>query len=511
MSSMRSAVLLALAPGALGATFADSTHVVLEGCFYEEHDYRGDDLPGPITGVLDYKSCQSLCQQNADCFYFNYFASTQECHLDGKDSIFEDNVEHSICGPKYCPRVPSGCTEVPSEGFPGNTADETEAMFPSHRQPEKLECWPRTPDNKSFEACPKTTVLETTESGWPGKCEGLELVETAENETCESKCLQTVRCSVYAVVNNEQRACYFGEGVNCYQPHSFPGNVVSKRIMHGEVRVIAKFSHVQVFGLQRAFGPYYFINQWDAVEACRNDCYSNLECEYWQYSKTAGCYVENSIMKLGPSQSTMVQYPLTRQAWTASTNPAHNVIAGEYIQHLCPGKAYVPADFSMSFVPQHLQYGPKANAQAARAIKRYNELYPNVGAAPPAAVLNAYANAAWPVDQAAPTLVPEPVVYATTLAPVSTSVLVSLVVPMQTFGAMYDASVPKAAPPASWRHAAAGRLILAAGALVAAGAAMAAITAWVARRERSAVAVAAFTRTPREDEVEVTLLNSGGV
>merc|ERR1711862_1058834 len=65
---------------------------------------------------------------------------------------------------------------------------------------------------------------------------------------------------------------------------------------------------------------------------------------------------------------------------------APNFIAGEYIQHLCPGWNHVPADFSASYVPDHLQYGPKGeNDWEVQALEHYHDQYPNVQGAPPAA------------------------------------------------------------------------------------------------------------------------------
>lgn len=59
---------------------------------------------------------------------------------------------------------------------------------------------------------------------------------------------------------------------------------------------------------------------------CRNWCYSNIDCQYWQYSKE-GCFVEDNLFR--------AEYPLTVPSGaTYVTNNEFQL--GEYIQHYCP-------------------------------------------------------------------------------------------------------------------------------------------------------------------------------
>jgi hypothetical protein len=155
--------------------------------------------------------------------------------------------------------------------------------------------------------------------------------------------------------------------------------------MHGEVRVIANITNAQVFGLTQQFDQNYFVNQSTyAVDACRNACYSNIECAYWQYSKTSGCWTESPDLSINPRNAQMVPYPVTYAAWTSQTPEAPNFIAGEYIQHVCPGFNHIPANFSLPFVPDHLQYGPRgAHDPVEQAMLRYRKEFPNARPAPP--------------------------------------------------------------------------------------------------------------------------------
>lgn len=80
----------------------------------------------------------------------------------------------------------------------------------------------------------------------------------------------------------------------------------------------------------------------------------------------------------------MVPYPVTWAAWTSQTKEAPNFIAGEYIQHVCPGFNHIPANFSLSFVPDFLQYGPRGvNDPVQMAMEKYRREFPNAMPAPP--------------------------------------------------------------------------------------------------------------------------------
>lgn len=52
-------------------------------------------------------------------------------------------------------------------------------------------------------------------------------------------------------------------------------------------------------------------------------CYSNIACQYWQFSQTEGCLVDAPMLS-----KTFVPYPLTTAALSSGTSEAHNIIAG---------------------------------------------------------------------------------------------------------------------------------------------------------------------------------------
>ena len=66
-------------------------------------------------------------------------------------------------------------------------------------------------------------------------------------------------------------------------------------------------------------------------------CYSNIACQYWQFSQTGGCFVDAPML----SKTHVVQYPLTTAALTTD---ATDIIAGEYIHHYCPNQTMADVD-----------------------------------------------------------------------------------------------------------------------------------------------------------------------
>jgi hypothetical protein len=187
-------------------------------------------------------------------------------------------------------------------------------------------------------------------------------------------------------VNTISESCWHGEGVDCFHG----GDIVptyGARVMHGEVRVLADLKGVQILGLQPAFDAYYFINQsHDAVDACRNHCYSNAECEYWQYSKSKGCWTENPDLV---KWTGLVEFPITTRSWLRDTDFAASVIAGEYIQHICKGTTDIPEMFSVAFVPSDLPMGPDAPSPERSAPSHASDhASSTIGPAPPILALS---------------------------------------------------------------------------------------------------------------------------
>uniref|UniRef100_A0A7S4WAZ9 Calmodulin n=1 Tax=Alexandrium monilatum TaxID=311494 RepID=A0A7S4WAZ9_9DINO len=316
---------------------------VIDRCYFVDRRYSTQHALK--FADVDYLSCQRRCQNTTNCKFFGYSQDDRTCWLAGGDAVFTDYLAKGIItGPRNCPHPPAACVEVPAKGFPGETAEDTRVFFPSHRVPEKLECWPKNITGGFYDSCPDITVIEDTAHDWPGLCSGTHKVIVPWGETCQSYCRKKVTCSVYQVRNDTGKSCWHSKlfgGSNCYmrnpEQHIKPP-IKAQRLLHGRVRVLAETTGVQILGLVKVFDENYFLNVTrDAVPACRNNCYSNIGCQWWQYSRSSGCFVEDP--------RTPVPFPVTRQSWRTSGDFAATVIGGEYIQHVCPGKAGLPADY----------------------------------------------------------------------------------------------------------------------------------------------------------------------
>jgi len=242
---------------------------IIDGCYYRNARYWSKPTSNSsevlqVAGNLS--ECQALCRNSVYCQYFGFKQEDNKCWLVGADAVYvlkwSDGI---ITGPKVCPAVPSGCSELPTAGpFPGADKYESKMAWPSHRVPNKLECWPKNYTGGWFNSCPVQQVLEDTALGWPGKCMGLQQVVVPFKETCESFCVKRVTCSVYQVTEN--KTCYHARlkgGSQCFQRQADPDFVPfeSKRIMHGNVRILAQLQGVEIVGLSQAF---------ECLEGCRN-------------------------------------------------------------------------------------------------------------------------------------------------------------------------------------------------------------------------------------------------
>jgi len=325
--------------------------VVMQGCNILDGRYGGLSTRESVAGNAS--ACQTSCQKSPTCEYFAFRSGNSSCYLSGADALFQAG-EGFISGPKVCPEGPMGCRELPSDGFPGATASASELAWPSHRVPSKLECWPQNSTSGHYLSCPTVTVLEDLHGGWPAKCSGLTKVAVPWMETCETYCQKSLKCSVWKETSDTapEPECYIGHlssGLNCYlgdaSKQSSRPLSGAQRLMHGKVRVLKSLVGAEIVGLVEALSSGSFKNKTDAIQACRNICYSNVGCQFWQYSsKTSGCYVED------PSHG-LVVYPLTTEisefgrhtSYSTNTTFAKSVIAGEYIQHVCPGLGVIGA------------------------------------------------------------------------------------------------------------------------------------------------------------------------
>eukprot|EP00929_Paragymnodinium_shiwhaense_P062052 TRINITY_DN30986_c0_g2_i1.p1 TRINITY_DN30986_c0_g2~~TRINITY_DN30986_c0_g2_i1.p1 ORF type:complete len:287 (-),score=21.33 TRINITY_DN30986_c0_g2_i1:978-1838(-) len=80
------------------------------------------------------------------------------------------------------------------------------------------------------------------------------------------------------------------------------------------------------------FAANVFPNATIGWNHCRLYCIAQISCQYWSYSSTGGCWVEDV-------SHFQVPYPLTTNHKWMNTDSefARSVVAGEYIQHYCGG------------------------------------------------------------------------------------------------------------------------------------------------------------------------------
>lgn len=225
-------------------------------------------------------------------------------------------------------------TELPGPGFPGATAEESNNAWPSGKQPDRLSAWPQT-ENKELLSCWKVKVLQDVATGWPGKCMQLfEMKQFTTPESCAGYCHSEARCPVWQFTNQSgYSGCWLGYGKDCRwrKGDSDVHVMAGQRLQHGEVRVLMKMTNWDIQGLY-PLGIFHSCLEDECIQRCREFCYSEIGCQYWQYG-TGGCWVDAPYWT-NPMQT---QYPLTTAGGVSdSTMKAKTMVAGEYIQHYCP-------------------------------------------------------------------------------------------------------------------------------------------------------------------------------
>lgn len=224
---------------------------------------------------------------------------------------------------------------VPGDGWPGRDAEESNAAWPTGQQPASLVAWEMDDDRP--EPCWKVTVLHDTALGWPGQCDGLDRVTFASEEECEASCRRDPTCGVWQFTNFSE--CFHGQGFYCDDGGGRAPVAVrrAQRLLHGDIRVMKDMTGWDVFKL-RNLGVWRTGNVTDGVLHCRNYCYSQIYCQYWQYGE-GGCYVEDPRSEFIVMKEYEVQYPLTTNGGaTQDSNFARTGVAAEYIQHICPAR-----------------------------------------------------------------------------------------------------------------------------------------------------------------------------
>lgn len=301
------------------------------GCFIKNIKYS-PVTQGPKTTTVAH--CQLLCKAEENCTAFSYWPSTQECAFADDSATRSETVSGAVSGYGVCkgtntPLSKVCTTEVPHNGFPGLTVHSSNGAWPSGHQPESLECWPLDFAG-NYRPCDLLYTLEDTLKGWPGKCMGLFKQEGITGvKQCSQLCSQDPSCPSWQVGLYDW--CYHGLGNECFVREKF-SPIAAQRFQHGEVRKLMDLAGWQVIGLTRQFvdDQGYFQDQHDAIDACKWMCYSDIGCQFWQYTPSYGCWIEDPWQDFGPG------YPLTLDYAYRSTEFALDCIAGEMIMHYCP-------------------------------------------------------------------------------------------------------------------------------------------------------------------------------
>lgn len=325
-----------VAAALVSASLAQDFHEVWipgkRGC-WRRYDGYSPEMAGFSSTEASADHCALRCNVTSGCKFFNYEINTSACHLAPSSAVTvnTDNV-YLIAGLGKCTTA-NPCTDTPVDGFPGKTAEQSNMAWMGNRQPVSLECWPKGSSGELM-TCPEVGVVAledttSTVSPWPGGCTDL-VRETNEASSCEDQCRADPTCAVWET--GSDGSCYHGVGMNCY--NSGTDRVQGQRLQHGNVRVLMDLTGVQILaGMTQAFdvskvgpsGP--FATATEAAEGCKRVCYSDIYCEYWSYSSTYGCWIEDK-------RAASVAYPLTNDVATRSTAEATNCV-GEYIQHYC--------------------------------------------------------------------------------------------------------------------------------------------------------------------------------
>lgn len=224
-------------------------------------------------------------------------------------------------------------TDLPKRGFPAVTDLQSNAAWQSGHQPRNDECWKKE-SLGNFEACWYTKVLFSTDRGWPGKCQGLMSVDT-KGLSCKESCIRNPSCPVWQTFwrkGKTNEVCMQGRGRDCPGMRGGRNQLTinaAERIQHGTIRVLMELKGMEIRNLRQDFDAEYYTRRQDATFACKAMCYSDIKCQYWLYSTTDGCFLEDPPMH-------SVQYPLTKKDVNHNSAFAKSVIVGEYILHRCP-------------------------------------------------------------------------------------------------------------------------------------------------------------------------------
>eukprot|EP00441_Pelagodinium_beii_P043598 CAMPEP_0197633016 /NCGR_PEP_ID=MMETSP1338-20131121/9487_1 /TAXON_ID=43686 ORGANISM="Pelagodinium beii, Strain RCC1491" /NCGR_SAMPLE_ID=MMETSP1338 /ASSEMBLY_ACC=CAM_ASM_000754 /LENGTH=484 /DNA_ID=CAMNT_0043204599 /DNA_START=51 /DNA_END=1505 /DNA_ORIENTATION=+ len=223
--------------------------------------------------------------------------------------------------------LPWDAENKPNGQWPAQTAAESNAAWPAGQQPLNLIAWPKEQGQPS--SCWKITVVQDTAKGWSGSCENLEEITGLKTEAaCRLNCEKNPACAIWQFTTG--MLCLQGTSLECDDTMQVSQPLIrGQRIQHGDVRVLKDMTGFEVAHL-RPLGMGSSNDQAVEIQRCKEFCYTLLPCEYWSFGQ-GGCFVEDPRV-----ENYRAEYPLTLTAASETTSFAASVMAGEYLQHICP-------------------------------------------------------------------------------------------------------------------------------------------------------------------------------
>jgi len=221
--------------------------------------------------------------------------------------------------------------------------------------------------------CEMKTVLADNKTGWAGQCLGLLQVAPPINNSalCQKSCEDDVACSVWQFTTDEVDGCYKGQGHSCgTRQGEVPVNITgAQRIQRGDVVVLRDITDIYIYGLSAH--AYQSGTAAQNQQRCRQQCYSDIYCQFWQMTADEGCRVSGKLSTETPPATPALELITDKESnagaihknETGTDNKARDVQAGEFIQHRCTA-AIVQADKDAK-----AKAAAEAAAEAAAAAK----------------------------------------------------------------------------------------------------------------------------------------------
>lgn len=304
------------------------------GCLIHGYAFTGELPPSPeepIENVISISACQILCMNTTGCRAFSYWAIDNECRLYSSSEAALTRDANAVSGPEYCSHFRDVCTTAeptmqwPSQS-PGVAGSEA---WPRGFQPTRFQCFGKDETGTAV-PCNERQVIQSSDLGWPGRCEDFAAASCPANTSCEACCTQNADCAVYAELDTGE--CLVAPvGRNCHTGSVQP--LHAKRYARSQARHIetnVNLTGMQVMDLELVFDAANMGAASNPSEECRDVCASVYGCSLWQLSSVGGCYVEV------PSAGKEAVYPLEVGAGLLLNGEfASAFIAGGFMEQVC--------------------------------------------------------------------------------------------------------------------------------------------------------------------------------